>query len=181
MYINIHPYEITYNLRDYGAFKIVDVDKKCLIPIESKIIATVYDKGSDEYREMYSAIEGQISQSEKLKNCYQIIMQVGAVNQLIPDGVYVYIPKVNKTTKVIQIPTGGEPSSLEYLPENEYIVIKMQQGEALIAIVVRTTYLPLWLIIVIIAASIGGVGVIVAIFVAIRRKTKQKYSRYDKI
>lgn len=181
VYINIHPYEITYNLRDYGTFKIVDVDKKCLIPIESKIIATVYDKGSDEYREMYSAIEGQISQSEKLKNCYQIIMQVGAVNQLIPDGVYVYIPKVNKTTKVIQIPTGGEPSSLEYLPENEYIVIKMQQGEALIAIVVRTTYLPLWLIIVIIAASIGGVGVIVAIFVAIRRKTKQKYSRYDKI
>ena len=108
-------------------------------------------------------------------------MQVGAVNQLLPEGVYIYIPKVNKVTNVIQIPTGGETASLDYASQDDYIVIKMQQGEALVALVVHKTYLPLWLIITIIGASVAFVSVMVSIFVAVRRKTKQKYSRYDKI
>ena len=180
-YINVHPYEITYILKDYGTFKIVDVDKLCLIPIGARMIAEVHDKGSVDYRNTYTIIEPEISQGEKLRNIYEITMRVGAVNQLVPQGLYIYIPKVNKVTKVLQVPDEDQIQELKSLPDNDYTIVKVIRGQAVFGVIVRTTYLPLWAIILIIVAAALVVGIFVVLFIIIRRKTKQKYSKYDKI
>ncbi|MBO5910434.1 MAG: hypothetical protein J6Q15_02880, partial [Clostridia bacterium] len=180
-FIDVHPYEITYDLKDYGTFKVVDVDRLGLIPIGSRILARAFDKGTDDYRTIYTTIEPQIAQGEKLKSCLEIIMQVNSINIQLPEGLYVYIPKINKITKVIQVPEEKVSETLEYSQQTEYTIIKVAQGEALIGVIVHTTYLPLWAIILIVIGGIILVGILVIIFIIIRRRTKRKYSVYDRI
>lgn len=179
-YIDIHPYEISYTLNNYGTFKIVDADRLCLIPIQAEMTARVFEKGSAEYRSLYSIVESEISRGEKLKYCYEITMRVGFVEQLVPDGLYVFIPKVNKITKVVQV-TDNEKSPIEYLLQNNYTILKVGRGDGTFAVVSRTVYLPLWLIILIVCLILLLITIIVMIFILIRRKAKQKYSSYDKI
>lgn len=181
MTIDIHPYELTYHLAGYGIFKVVDIDRKALIPIDSRIIARSYERGSAEYRQAYSWIEGQISQGEKFTECFKVVIQVDGVNLKVPSGLYVYMPKVNKVTKVIQVPNNDMYFNLEYAQEANFIVVKVQQGEALFGITARTTYLPLWAIILIVIGSLILIAIMVFIFILIRRRTKNKYSSYDKI
>ena len=180
-YVDIHPYELTYTIKDYGTVKIVDADRLCLIPIGSEIIASVYSNGSSEYRNLYSIVEPEISKGEKLRVCYEVVLRVGVVNQLVPQGLYIYLPKVNKITKVLQVTDGNNVEKIEYLPQDEYTVVRVEQGEALFSIVTRTTYLPLWLIILIICLILLLLAILILIFILIRRKSKQKYSSYDKI
>ena len=180
-YINIHPYELTYYLKDCGTFKIVDKDNLCVIPIGANMFARTHDRGSSEYRSIYSLVETHVSQGEKLKEIYEVIIQVGSVNQLVPEGAYVYLPKAKKVTKVVQVPDEQDSQNLDILPQEKFVVVRVGEGEALFGVVVRTTYLPLWAIILIVIASALVILVIVMTFIIIRRKTKGKYKSYDRI
>ena len=181
IYIDIFPSELSYTVDGYGTFKVVDRDLLGIIPINSKLLVRVYEKGSASYNQIYSGIEKHVDKGEKLKICYEVILQLDGINQLIPQGLYVYAPKVNKTTKVLQVPGDTSSQNLQFAQNDGYTIIKVTKGEALIGVVVRTTYLPLWLIVVIVLLSATGVGIIVTLFIIIRRKTKRKYSSYDKI
>ncbi len=181
VYIDIHPYEVTYSLRDYGTFKIVDEERLCLIPIDSRVFAEVHEKGSSEYRSTYTLIETSMGQGEKLKVCYEIVMQVGSVSQLVPQGLYIYLPKIKKTSKMMQVPDSSTAEKVEHTQNGGYIIVKAEKGEALFGVVINTTYLPLWVIILIVILSLIIVAVVVFIFILIRRKMKQKYKSYEKI
>ena len=180
-YIDVHPYEISCDLSGYGTFKVVDVDKKALIPIGSRMIVKAFEKGSAEYRTIYSLIESDMKQGEKLKNCFEVILQVNSVNLQISDGLYVYIPKTNKTTKVVQVYQDDACESLKFGNQGDYTIVKVVKGEALLGVVADTTYLPLWAIILIVIGALLLVGTFVVIFIIVRRKTKNKYSKYDRI
>jgi len=180
-FIDIHPYELQYSIEGYGTFKIVDVDKLCLIPIDAELFASVYAKGSPKYRELYSQVEREISQDEKLKIGYGIVLRVGVVNQLLPEGVYVYLPKAKKTTQVIQKVDDNKFENLDFTSQKNFTVVKVKTGQAEFAMVVSTTYLPLWLIILIIFLALAIIGLITFVFIAVRRRSKNKYSSYDKI
>ena len=180
-YIDIYPYEITYRLDGYGTFKIVDMDRLCLIPIGSQMSVRAFERGSLEYRTMYSVIENSISQGEKLKYLYEVTMKIGVVEQLIPEGLYVFIPKVNKVTKVVQINDGEATTELQHSNQEEYTIIKVKRGDGSFAVMARTVYLPLWLIILIICLILLLIIIIIVVVMIIRRKAKNKYSAYDKI
>lgn len=180
-YIDIHPYERTCTVDKYGTFKIVDQDKKCLIPINAEIIVRVYESGTSEYRALYSRLESQIERGQKLKICYEVVLRVGVVEQIMPEGLYLYIPKTNKTTKIIQAVDNENIENIEYSLQKDYTAVKVQSGDAVLGIIVKTTYLPLWLIMLIILLIILLIIIIVLIFMWIRRKAKNKYSKYDRI
>ena len=181
IFINIHPYELECSLNGVGTFKIVDVDKKCLIPLDCKLIARAYSKGNSEYNNILGLIETEILKSENLHMGYEVVVQIKGINQNIPEGLYIYLPNVNKITKVFQ-KTGNEKSeSVDYVVEGGFIVVKAHEGRAIFGLVVKTTYLPLWLIVLIVAASLSAIGLIVLIFIIIRRRSKRKYQRFDKI
>ena len=179
--INIHLYELEVHVNGVGTFKIVDYDKKCLIPLDCKLLANSYAKGSNEYNKILSLTEDRILKSENLHAGYEIIVQIGGINQAIPEGLYICLPKVNKVTKVFQKINNQTTESVDYVVRDGYIVVKAQQGRAVFGVVIKTTYLPLWLIILIVAASLVGVGLIVLAFILIRRRSKRKYQRFDKI
>jgi len=180
-YIDIYPYEISYTVPGYGTFKVVDVDRLRLIPIGSQMYARVFERGSNQYRDMYSRIEGEIAKGEKLKICYEIVLRVGVVDQLVPQGLYVYLPKVNKTTKVLQATSADEIQELDYISQEKHTAIKIETGEGMFSVLVNTTYIPLWAIVLIVAAALLLLLIIVIIVILIRRKVKKKYSAYDKI
>lgn len=180
-FIDIYPYEISYYLKDYGTFKVVDVDRLCLIPIESRMFARAFDKGTNDYRLAYGSIEPQIGEGEKLKACYEIVIQVGSVNLSVPEGLYIYLPKPGKVVKVLQLPDEDNTVKLELSKQEDFSVVKVVKGDALFGVVARTTYLPLWSIILIIAGALLLIGGFVAIFILFRRKAKNKYSAYNKI
>jgi len=130
---------------------------------------------------VYSTIESKIARENKLKCVYEIILQKGAVNLQLPNNVYVYIPKVDRVDKVYQVQQDKEFYDTQVSSQQSYTVIKVNQGSALLGVVVQTTYMPLWAIILIVALSAVVIGIAVTIFIIVRRKTKEKYSRYDKI
>ncbi len=180
-YIDIHPYELTYTTDSFGTFKVVDVDKLCLIPIESELIVNVYEKGSAQYREMYARVEGDVDRRERLKVCYEVAMRINYVKQFVPQGLYVYLPKVANTSKVVQLLNEEQKEIKEHSSQKSYTVVKVDQGKGEFAIVTQRTYLPLWMIILIVIASATAIGIAVFVFILIRRKRKSKYSAYDKI
>ena len=116
-----------------------------------------------------------------MKACYEVVLQVGSMNLTIPEGLYVYIPKINKVTQVVQVFKEGETQSLEPKGQDIYIVVKVTEGDAKFAVITNTTYLPLWAIILIVVASAVFIGVMVLIFIIVRRRTKNKYKAYDRI
>ena len=179
--IDIYPYELDRYVDGYGTFKVVDVDRLCLIPIESELLVNAYIKGSSEYRALYSRVEKEMSRGEKLKVCYDIVLRIGVVNQLVPQGLYIYLPKIKNTTKAIQVVNDNSVEIVDHASQKGYTVVKVDKGDAVFAVVTKTIYLPLWLIILIIALSILLIIIIVIIFIAIRRKRQNKYSAYDKI
>ena len=180
-YINIHPKELSYTLQGVGTFKVVDLGVKPLIPIGSKIIVREHERGSSEYKSIYGLVGTDIKRNEKLKACYEVVLQVGSMNLTIPEGLYVYIPKINKVTQVVQVFKEGETQSLEPKGQDNYIVVKVTEGDAKFAVITNTTYLPLWAIILIVVASAVFIGVMVLIFIIVRRRTKNKYKAYDRI
>lgn len=180
-YIDIYPREIVCNIENFGTFKVVDQDNLCIIPIGARLYARAHENGSDGYRLAYSVVEAYMEQGNKMHIAYELLVQVGTVTQSIPEGAYVYLPKVKKVTQVIQMPSSQESESLEIQLNEEYTVVKVLEGEAFFGVIVKTTYLPIWAIILIVVGSITIVGILVTVFVIIRRKTKQKYSKYDRI
>ena len=179
--INIHPYELEVYVNGVGTFKIVDYDKKCLIPLDCKLIAKAHTKGSSEYNKILNLTENRILKSENLQSGYEVVIQVNGINQVIPEGLYICLPNVNKVTKVFQKIDNETTESVDYVVKDGFIVVKAQKGKAVFGVVVKTTYLPLWLIILIVGASIAAVGLIVVIFIVVRRKSKRKYQRFDRI
>ena len=179
--VKIYPYQLEYHVNEYGTFKIIDLDKKCLIPMGSKMLAGVYSKGSNIYRSLYSVIEPEMSRGEKLHYCYEVVLQVNSVNQVVPEGLYISLPKVNKTSKIIQLPNSNNPYSLDFTTQNNETLIKVEGGKALFSLLVKTTYLPLWIILLIIVLSLVVVGLVIGVIIIIRRKTKNKYKKYDTI
>ncbi len=179
--INIHPYELDVYVNGVGTFKIVDVDKKCLIPLDCKLIARAYTKGSSNYNSILGLVETQILKSENLHIGYEVVVQINGINQLVPEGLYIYMPTTNKVTKVFQNAGNDKTENVEYVVQDGFIVVKAHKGKAIFGVVVKTTYLPLWLIILIVASSLAVVGLIVLLFIIIRRRSKRKYQRFDKI
>ena len=179
--VEIYPYQLEYYVNGYGMFKIVDLDKKCLIPIGSKMLAGVYAKGSNTYRSLFAVIEQKMSKGEKLNYCYEVILQVEGVNRIVPEGLYMSIPKVAKTSKILQISNMTLPEEINFTTENSEFIIKVESGKGLFCLVIKTTYLPLWLIILIVVLSLSVIGLIVGVIIIIRRKTQKKYKKYDMI
>ena len=181
IYVDVYPYELSCEVEGYGVVKVVDIDKKCAIPIGAKLIVNAYEKGSAEYREIFSALETSIVDGEKLRVCYSVVLQTKGVNILIPEGLYICIPKINKVSKVMQVPDDGTSQNLDMYTQDNYIIVRAQEGRAKLGVIANTVYLPLWAIILIVMGSLLLVGGMVLAFILIRRKTRGKYSRYDKI
>ncbi|MFQ6723853.1 MAG: YDG domain-containing protein, partial [Clostridia bacterium] len=180
-YIDIYPYQLECEIEGYGVFKIVDESRLCLIPIDATLYARAFEKGSREYESVYMAVERSVSDTERLIRGYQLIMQVNTLSIQLPEGVFVYLPKTNKVTKVMQIVANDSSVKLERFNNNEFIVVKIVKGNAVFGVVAKTSYLPLWAIVLIVIGSLAVIGGIVVVVIIIRRKVKGKYSRYDRI
>ena len=182
IYIDIYPREISYTVKNYGTFKIVDTDKKCLIPINANMIVKVYENGSEEFQHMYSKVQLEMSKNEKMKYCYKVALVVGGVEQIMPEGLQIYLPKAKKATQVHQQTSDSENiQEVKFASNNDYIVVKTERGRCVFAVVVDTTFLPLWAIILIVTGSLLAVSGIVTVFIVVRVKAKRKYGSYDKI
>ncbi len=182
VYIDIYPNEISYTVKDYGTFKIVDADKKCLIPINANMVVKVYENGSEEFQYMYSKVQLEMDKNEKMKYCYKVALVVGGVEQMMKPGLQIYLPKAKKTTQLHQQTSDNENiQEVKFASNNDCIILKTEYGRCVFAVVVDTTFLPLWAIILIVAGSLLAVGGVVTIFIVVRVRAKRKYGSYDKI
>lgn len=182
VYIDIHPQELTQTVAGHGVFKIVDTEKKCLIPIGAKIMVKVYENGSEDFQHMYSKVQVEMGKNEKLKYCYKVALVLNNVEDMMDSGLTIYLPEASKATQVHQLSSDNENvQSVDFVSTSEYIAIKAVDGRCIFGIVVDTTFLPLWAIILIVAGSLLVVGTFVAIFIIIRAKAKRKYGTYDRI
>lgn len=182
VYIDIYPSEISYTVKDYGTFKIVDADKKCLIPINANMVVKVYENGTEEFQHTYSKVELKMSKNEKMKYCYKVALVVGGDEQIMPEGLQIYLPKAKKATQVHQQTSDSENiQEVKFALNDGYIVAKTERGRCVFAVVVDTTFLPLWAIILIVAGALLAVGGMVTVFIVVRIKAKRKYGSYDKI
>ncbi|MBQ3502293.1 MAG: hypothetical protein IJA72_01335, partial [Clostridia bacterium] len=182
MTIDIHPNELIYTIAGYGTVKVVDRDGLCKIPIGSEIKAFAYEKGSEEYNSAYSRVQDEIEKDEKFKNTYTIyLLNSDGISQSIPAGLYLYLPKINKLEQAIQLVDDDTINTVETLPIDGYSVIKMEPGSGTFAILVSRTYVPLWVIILIVSLSILAVAVFAGIIIIMKHKSKNKYSAYNKI
>ena len=91
------------------------------------------------------------------------------------------MPAVEKITKVFQKIDNSKTQRIDYFVKDSFLIVKSQEGRTVFGVVVKTTYLPLWLIILIVVGGLGGIGLIVLAVVIIRKRTQRKYQRYDKI
>ena len=106
------------------------------------------------YSSLYSEIESEVHKGEKLKYCYEIVLRIGGVNQQIPAGLHISLPKVSRTLRIYQFPTSTTFYKMDYTVEDSATTFVARRGDAVFSLVVKTTYLPLWLILVIIALSV---------------------------
>lgn len=180
IYIDIHPYEIEVNVEGYGNFKLVDYDRLCLIPINSRLIVNCYDSDSYTYRQLYGQVETQMQAGENFNICYDFSIRVGVLNNDIPEGLYIFIPNINKLSKVVQV-SDEEVGLMDYNIQDDYIMVRLDNVDARICLIAQTSYLPLWVIILIVAICAVVVVGVVIIFIIIRRRTKRKYSVNDRI
>ena len=179
-YIDIYPYELALNINGYGEFKLVDYDKKCLIPIEAKLKVNVYDTDSVQYRELYSVVEQAMEAKEKFRVVYEVSMQTGVITKDLPEGLYLYMPSVSKLSKVI-LTNGETAEAVKHSVQDGVVIIKTGGSSAMICVISETIYLPLWQILLIVLAVGIIIAVLILIFIIIRRKKKNKYSVNDRI
>lgn len=179
-YIDIYPYEKQCKIEGFGTFKIVDKDKLCIIPMEADFFGTAYLNGNIEYRNVYPLVETYMTRAEKFNVYYEFKMKVGVVTSALPSGVYLYIPNSAKLSKVLQV-DGDNLEKLSFEKTDDFDIVKIGEGKSKIAIIAKTTYVPLWVIILIVTISLGFILLCVLTFVIIRKKKTQKYSVNDKI
>ncbi len=181
IYIDIYPRELEYNIAGYGTIKVVDRDGLCKIPFGAELRANIYEKGSEEYSNAYVRVENEIQKDEKFKQCLNVYIVIDGVQQAISSGLYVYLPKVDKLEQIIQFVNTNKITTLESNTQEDYTIIKVEQGQAKFAVLVSRTYIPLWLIILIASSSVLVIGVFAGIIIVIRQKSKNKYNKYNKI
>lgn len=179
-YIDIYPYEKECKIDGFGTFKIVDRDKKCLIPIEAEFSGTAYVNGSPEYKNVFPKLESLISQNEDFMVYYEFKMKNGVVTSSVPTGLYLFIPANAKLSKIVQV----NDKMIEQLPftlDGDYNITKIQEGKFNLAIIHKTTYISLWVIILIVGISLLLILLLILVFVIIRRKKEKYYSDRDKL
>lgn len=179
-YIDVYPYEKECKIEGFGTFKIVDRDKKCLIPIEAEFSGTAYITGSPEYRSVYSSIENYMSQSEDFVVYYQFKMKNGIVTSNVPTGLYLFIPENSKLSKIIQV-NDKTVNDLAFTTDGEFNIVKIEAGQFNLAMVHKTTYISLWVIILIIGISLLLILLLILVFIIVRRKKEKYYSQRERI
>lgn len=184
IYIDIHPYELTMNINGYGEFKLVDYDKKCLIPFNTTLKVNVYDTDTMKYRELYPKIEQYMSAKEKFIVSYEVKLQSGITTIDLPSGLYLYMPEMKKLSKIV-LANNDDVELAKYTIDTEenagMIKIKIGEQSANICLLSQTTYLPLWQILLIVLISGIIIAILILLFIALRNKSKKKYSAHDKI
>lgn len=181
VYVDVYPYERQCRIEGFGTFKIVDKDKLCLIPIEADFYGTAYVNGHIEYRDIYPFVESFMTRAEDFDVYYEFRMKTGVINSAVPEGLYLYIPNSDKVSKVLQLVDEKDLEKLSVETDEEYNIIKIGEGQSKFAVILKTTYIPLWVIILIIVVSASFILLCVLAFIIIRKKKEQKYSVNDKI
>lgn len=180
-FVNIYPYEKECKIEGFGVFKIVDRDKRCLIPIDAEFIGTAYVNGSIQYRDMYPIVETYLRQTENFDFALEFKMKIGVATSSLNSGLYLYMPRDGKLSKVLHFYEENDADELPIQVEDDYDIIKIEQGQTKLAILRRTTYIALWVIILIVALALLFISLLVLIFIIIRKRKRKKYSVNDKI
>lgn len=179
--IDVYPYEKECKIEGFGVIRIVDRDKKCLIPINAEFIGYAYINGSTEYRAMYPIVETYLKQTEDFDIAFEVKMKIGVATTNVSEGLYLYMPRDAKLSKVLHFYDDSSVNLLDVVTNEDYDIIKVGQGKSQFAVIRRTTYIALWIIILIIVLALLLILLLVLIFIIVRNKKKKKYSINDRI
>ncbi len=180
--IDIYPNKLEREIYGVGIFTLEDRDNLCFIPFDSQLSVSVYSREHELYREIYPKIEPLMSSGDRFQVCYEFALRVGEVSQSIKAGLYLTFPDTVKLTSILTS-TGDNYNKAEFNKVDNITVIKLNSTELnpKVCCIRDVEFMPLWLIITIIASGVGVIGLGVLIFIIIRRRREAKLMARDKI
>ena len=180
--IDIYPNRIEREVYGVGIFAIEDRDNLCLIPFDSQLTLNLYSKEHEMYREIYPKIEPLMKSGDRYQITYEFVLRVGEIDHSIKAGLYLTFPDTVKSTSIFGL-EGDNFNRTKFTKENDMTVIKLTTTEAkpMMCCVRDVVFMPLWLIITIIASVLGTIGLGVVIFIIIRRRREIQLSSRNKI
>lgn len=186
--INIYPYRLTANVEGVGTFEIVDLEEKCLIPISlsptESLKVTFIDSTNSLYPDLFSVMEGELGNDERIHAFYKFEVYASANNILhLKDfkGCYLRFNVVKNTKKVFQLDEQGY-ETLNYATNNyKYKIALNADSKDTLSIIESKTYFAIWRIIL-----IGGIILLILILIIIliiilKRRSQKDNEKKEKI
>jgi len=186
--INIHPYEVVCEVESKGVFKIIDLDEKCIIPIEISpkdgLKVSITESTSSGYNDLFSIIERLVGRDERVYGFLEFSLVAKSSNSVSTNslaGAYMVFEPFKDVSNIYMI-SDNQAIKIEHNSSKNAVNFKISSSQTdLFAIVLDRTYLPIWLIILIVVIILLFIILIVILFIVFKKKRKQKYAEHDKI
>lgn len=180
--IDIYNNKLEKEVYGVGVFTVEDRNNLCLIPFDSQLTVNMYSREHELYREIYPQIEGFMASGDRFEVFYELSLKVGGIDKPIKTGLYITLPNANLATTIVASKGEGF-DKYTFEKEEGRIVLQLSSSEVnpKICYLQDVEFLPLWLIITIIAVGLAVIGLAITIFIVVRRKREMKISSRNKI
>lgn len=186
-YIDIYPYILKYTDAVGREYRIVDVDEKCLIPMEfdgyaNPFVVDYIDSTNPNYPDYYAILENGVDRDEKIHAFYKITVYAKngtEVDASVFNGCYLDLPN-NDDLKAFYTIKGTEYSGIDFASRNDCYRIKIDNKFSPILCAVKDRdYFAIWKIILIVGLCLLFLLIIIIIIIIIkRRKEKESDARH---
>lgn len=184
--IDVYPYEMTYELENYGSWTITDYDEVCAIPIETdlnSLFVEVISSNSAGYPELYNLVEVEMSRSEKVHAFYKFFIKTKVGNSLnLKDfsGAYVTFNNVKKLTSLYEV---GEDSIKKIdvnKVDNRIKVLIEDDTKNTFGLFVDKSYFAIWRIVLIVSLLLLLLLLIIITIIILKKVRAKKQEEKNK-